>query len=500
MTRSLFVFAALALTIGCGAPQAGEPQPSRTQLAQAPAGQSSPATEETAAAGEATASDGATALPDLRTRRTGEDWPQFLGPLGTSVSRETGIANPWPKSGPPVVWQKRLGEGYSAPVTYRGRLFQFTRFSDTATLLCLNAETGAELWTFEYPTDYSDQYGYDGGPRCCPVIDGERLYLYGPEGLLHCLQTADGKVIWKVDTRADFNIVQNFFGVGSTPVVYRDLLITMVGGSPKGDENKPFASVGNTGTAIVAFNKFTGAVVYKTGDDLASYASPLIVQQGGRDWCFAFARGGLLAFEPATGKLDFAYPWRAKILESVNAANPVASGESVLISECYGPGSSCFKFSSGQPQVIWEDEPKAREKRLKSHWCTPVAIDGYVYGCHGRHSNEAELRCLDLKTGEITWSLPGVSRSSLTFADGHFFCLGEYSQLRLFKANPEKYDEVSQAELLNGENPLLRYPCWAAPVISHGFMYLRGERSLLCLDLLGKVAGPPAPAGAPEAK
>src|SRR3954467_10191089 len=145
--------------------------------------------------------------PDLGTRKAGVDWPGFLGPLGTSVSPEKGIIIPWPKEGLRLVWQKAAGTGYGMPSVSRGRLYQFDRHSDRHRPSCLRAETGDPLWQFEYATDYEDMYGYNNGPRCCPVVDGDRVYLYGPEGMLHCLRAVDGKVVWKLDTKADFGVV-----------------------------------------------------------------------------------------------------------------------------------------------------------------------------------------------------------------------------------------------------------------------------------------------------
>lgn len=102
--------------------------------------------------------------------------------------------------------------------------------------------------------------------------------------------------MWKVDTFAEFGVGQNFFGVGSNPVVFKKLLLVMVGGSPPASERRsprlldPFT--GN-GAAVVAFDKRSGKVVYKTGGELASYASLKLAEIDGRWWCFAFARGGL---------------------------------------------------------------------------------------------------------------------------------------------------------------------------------------------------------------
>src|SRR5262249_34535762 len=144
-----------------------------------------------------------------------------------------GITAPWPDN-LRVVWEKRTGTGYGMPAVSRGRLFLFDRVRDRARLTAFKSETGEVLWTFDYPTDYQDLYNYNNGPRCCPVVDGDRVYVYGAEGMLHCVRALDGKAVWKVDTRADFGVVQNFFGVGSTPVVEGDLLLVQVGGSPGG--------------------------------------------------------------------------------------------------------------------------------------------------------------------------------------------------------------------------------------------------------------------------
>jgi outer membrane protein assembly factor BamB len=424
----------------------------------------------------------------LRSQDQGSDWPRFLGPLGTSVSTEKGIVAPWPEKGPRVVWHQQLGTGYGAPAISKGKLFQFDRVANLARLQCLDPRTGHFIWKFEYPTNYKDFFGYNNGPRCCPVVDLDRVFIYGPEGMLHCVRAEDGKLLWKVDTREDFHVMQNFFGVGSTPVVEGDLLIVQVGGSPKGSVMRTLGDIANLKSdrsAIVAFNKSDGTVKYRIGDELASYSGPALATVGGRRWGFVFARGGLLAFEPGSGKIDFHFPWRSAELECVNAANPLVVGDHVLISETYGPGSALLKVRPGGYDVVWSDAEKSR-KSLQCHWNTPIHAGSCVYGCSGRHTNNAELRCVDLATGKVNWSEPRLTRTSLLMVDGHFICLGEDGTLRLLKVNPKKYDEVSVVEIKDEKTqmPLLEYPCWAAPVLSHGLLYVRGNDRLVCLDLI----------------
>jgi outer membrane protein assembly factor BamB len=430
--------------------------------------------------------------PDLGTRKAGSDWPCFLGPTGDSVSSEKGILTRWPADGLPVKRELKLGNGYGMPVISRGRLFHFDRIRDRARLRCFESETFEHLWSFEYPTQYVDKYSYSNGPRCCPVVDGARVYIYGAEGLLHCLRVQDGQEVWKIDTTKEFNVEQNFFGVGSTPVVEGDLLLVVVGGSPPGLPPEDFRELKGNGSGLVAFDKYTGKIRYRVSDELASYTSPVLATIDGRRWCFVFARGGLLGLEPATGKIDFHYPWRARDLESVNAANPVVVGNKVLITETYGPGSALLEVRPGGCKEVWTDLEKGkREKSLMCHWNTPIHVDGYVYGSSGRHTEEASLRCVELATGKVMWSVPGLTRSSLLLVDGHFVCLTEEGAALLIKVNPKRYEEVAKMTLRRNDvqgDPeaanLLHYPCWAAPTLSHGFLYLRGKDRLVCVELI----------------
>jgi outer membrane protein assembly factor BamB len=429
--------------------------------------------------------------PDLWTRKAGVDWPGFLGPSGDNKSPETGLRAPWPEKGPPVLWTRRLGTSYGGPSVARGRLFTFERHGDQARLSCLKAESGEELWRHEHRMEYEDHYGYNNGPRCTPVVDfdpadphGGRVYSFGVEGQIHCLRFADGKPLWQLDTAKQFHVVQNFFGVGSTPVIEGGLLIVQVGGSPP--ESPPIHSgeVRGAGSGVVAFEKLSGQVVWQLSDELASYASPTLATIGGRRWGFVFARGGLVAFEPQSGKLDFVYPWRARILESVNAANPVVVGDEVFISECYGPGSSLLKVRPGAHEVVWKDPP-TRQKAMQTHWNTSIHHQGFLYGSSGRHSEEAELRCIEWRTGKRRWSQPGLSRSTLLWVDGHLVCLTETGELMLLKANPERFELISRFEPRDSRGqPLLKEPAWAPPVLAHGLLFVRGRDQLVCLELI----------------
>lgn len=440
------------------------------------------------------------------------DWPAFLGPTGDSKSTEELDPALWSSDGgPAVAWWRETGEGYSAPAVAGGRLFHFDRHGDSARLTCVDATSGEELWRAEYPTAYEDYYGYSNGPRASPVVDRDRVYVYGVEGRLRSHRVTDGELLWEVDTTAEFGVVQNFFGVGATPVIEGELLIAMVGGSPPDSPKIHSGEIRGNGSGLVAFDKRDGSVRYRLSNELASYATPRLATIDGRRLGFAFTRGGLLAFDPRAGATEFFFPWRARLLESVNASTPVVVDDTVFISETYGPGSALLRVvpgggdGSGEDEgegfeVVWKDPP-GRGKSLRTHWNTAVYHRGHLYASSGRNTGDAELRCVEHATGKVRWSQKGLNRASLLFADGHFLVLGEYGTLRVVAADPESYREIAAIDYSKvmvpkpdgtGERPLLTFPAWNAPVLANGFLYLTGKDTLVALDLA------PTPAVAAE--
>jgi outer membrane protein assembly factor BamB len=463
--------------LGCGAPAAGEPEASA---------QAARPSSQAAAEIDPSAKYQPVEVPDLGTREAGTDWPDFLGPRRDGKSSETGILTKWPEGGPRIVWTRKLGTSYGIGTISRGRYFQFDRFGDQMRIYCLNSETGEPLWQFEFPTDYDDLLGYNNGPRCSPIVDGDRVYAMSSDGMLYCVRATDGRPIWHVYTQKKYGVVQNFFGVGSTPIIEGDLLIANIGGSPPNSPAMYSGRVVGKDSGIVAFDKYTGEEVYRLTDELASYAGPVMATIDGRRWGFVFARGGLVGFDPASGEKRFHFPWRADKLESVNASTPVVIGDRVFLTETYGPGAAMLQIEGDDYKVLWTDERRRRDKAMQCHWNTPIYIDGYIYGSSGRHTANAELRCIDARDGSVQWSEPGLGRSTLLYVDGHFVCLSEYGTLRLIRVNPKKYEPVAEVLLLNPDDgrPLLRYPAWAAPILSHGLLYVRGKTHLVCLELI----------------
>lgn len=435
---------------------------------------------------------------DLSTR-AGEDWGTFLGPAGSGASSLVGIASPWGAAGPRVVWHAAMGEGYCAPAVAGGRAFLFDRVENRLRLRAVEAETGRPLWEAGRDVVYTDSFGYDGGPRAQPVVSGDRLLTFGPDGKLECRAIVDGSLLWEVDTSATYRVIQNFFGVGAAALVVgpqavgaeeRTLVVVQVGGSRVGAS--PAAPerldlVKGLDSGLVAFDLDTGAEVWRATNQLASYSVPVLATIGGRPLILAWMRDDLVAVEPATGKLLDRFRWRSDELFSVVAASPVVSGDQILLSECYGPGSVLLEVEKESFSELRRDRPGARPRQaLKTHWNTPVLQDGYVYGSSGRNAGDAQLVCVNWNTGVVGWSEGGLGRASTTLVDGHLLVLGEYGDLVLARATAEKYDELSRVRPVDAASgrELLVAPCWAAPVIARGLLFVRGNGRVVCLDLL----------------
>ncbi|MBL8892525.1 MAG: PQQ-binding-like beta-propeller repeat protein [Planctomycetaceae bacterium] len=428
------------------------------------------------------------------------DWPDFLGPQRNGISAQPVRQRDWANL--KLRWHRLLGEGYTVGSCVGERFVQTDRLGDQERTFCWNTLTGEVLWEQSRPTDYADMYGYDGGPRCSPVLTPETVLTYGVDGVLIARSLDDGQVQWQRDLNRDYNVIQNFFGVGSAPVLYRDRLWVMVGGSPEADRNvAPGAldRVRPNGTALVALSLKTGETLHELGDDLASYSSPLIVAlptdiaagspespRAGKSVGLAFCRGGLLAFDPDTGTQHFHFPFRSSLLESVNAATPVVVGNQVLLSETYSVGSVLLELNPqklAQPQVVWQDEPNDRQQSLQAHWNTPVVHEGYIYASSGRNTGNAELRCVEWKTGRVQWSQPGLTRCSLTKAAGDdLVVLSERGELFLLKANPERYERITTHRFAEVGRQL-RYPAWASPVLAQGSLFCRDKQGVYCFEV-----------------
>ena len=261
------------------------------------------------------------------------DWPQFLGPMRNGVYGGPAISGSWPASGPSILWRKPVGEGFSGIVVRAGRLILFHRLQDRERVECLQAETGRPLWKYDYPTNYRDDFGFDGGPRATPSIWEGKVYTYGAQGVLNCLELESGRKIWSVKTHEKFGVRKGFFGAACSPLVEDGRLFLNVGGREQ--------------AGLVAFDARSGRVLWTATDDEASYSSPAVATLGGRRQVLFLTRTGLVSADPKSGEVLLRFRWRAgAVLRSMppprwwripSFSSPPAMGPERFASESRAP-------------------------------------------------------------------------------------------------------------------------------------------------------------------
>jgi outer membrane protein assembly factor BamB len=388
------------------------------------------------------------------------DWPQYLGPERNGVYSGPPLADAWPAAGPRKVWQKSVGEGFAGPVVVGDRLILFHRVKSEEVVEALDTQTGNPLWRHAYKTNYRDDFGFDEGPRAVPVVANGRIYTFGAEGLLQALDAATGKPIWNVDTMRRFNVRKGFFGAAGSPLVEDGRVIANVGGTD-----------GAKGAGIVAFNADTGDVLWTATDHPASYSSPVGATFGGKRHAVFFTRNGLVGLDPATGAVLFQRPWRSRSASSVNAATPLVIGDVIFASATYETGALALRVNGSQLIELWSSD-----EVMSNHYATSVYADGYLYGYHGRQEFNPSFRAVDLKTGAVKWSTDRYRAGSVTLAGNRLLIARETGELVLAAASPDAFRPLAKAQVLRGT-------VRALPAVSDGFVYLRNENTLVCLDL-----------------
>jgi outer membrane protein assembly factor BamB len=385
------------------------------------------------------------------------DWPGLLGPARDGTSAETGLNWAWPKDGPPVLWRKPVGSGWSGVAVAGGTAYLFHRQDGNEVLAALDPATGAEKWAFRRPAKYRDEFGMDDGPRATPTVAGGAVYTLGANGDLRAIDAAAGTERWHRALQAEFRAGKGYFGFACSPLVAGDKVIVHVGGK---------------GAGVVAFDAATGKTAWQATDDEAGYSSPVLADLGGAKRVVSFTRRGLVGLDPATGAVAFAHPFRSRLDASVNAATPLVRDGDVFLTASYGTGAALLRPKAGDVEEVW-----ANDRTLSSQYATPVRVGDHLYGTDGRSDvGTAKLRCVAWATGEVKWTEDRFGCAGLIAADGGVLAITESGRLAGFAADPTRYAERGSVQLLDGK-------VRAVPALADGRLYVRGETTLVCVRL-----------------
>lgn len=400
---------------------------------------------------------------ELANRKFGEqtrgsnDWPQWRGPNRDGVSTETDILREWPKDGPKVLWQAKLGDGFASVVVAKGRAFTIFQDGTNESVVSWNAEDGKELWRFSYPCQYKNSYG--NGPRSTPSIDGEFIYTVGATGLMHCLKafTDDpkGEPVWSKDLMKEFSASAPKWGVAFSPLVEGNRVFIMPGGP--------------NGQSLAALDKNTGNVLWKKHDDRASYSSPISATFHKEPQILFLTGSRLVSVDPQTGEQRWEYPW--PIENETNIATPIVVDDYVFISSSYGRGCLTLKIEKEGEQ--WKPVGVRKSPRMRNHFSTCVRYKDHLFGF-----DDSTLTCMNFLTGEIEWKERGFDKGSVLLVNDLLIVYGANGVLALAEANPTGYVQKSRFQFSKSENS-----CWSVPVVSNGRLYVRDQERLVCFDV-----------------
>ena len=401
------------------------------------------------------------------------DWPGWRGPQRDGhVPAGVTVPETLPRE-PRFVWRIKIGDGLASPVVAGGKVFYLDNQESKEVLHAVDRGTGRELWHATIDDVFKDQQ-YAPGPRCTPLVNGNRVYAQSSKGQLRCLNTSDGKINWSLNYTQDFNAV--FIGErGLAQGGHRHGYT----GSPWVDGQRLLLTVGDTnGAGVVCLDKETGKLLWKSQNDRAGNAAPITALIGAAEpkQVVAFTVEGLIGLNLQNGDLL----WRVPLFSTYgrHVTTPVVLGNIVIVAS-HQRGMIGAEISPEPAAAKWNASIKWDSKEATMNFSSPVTVGGHLYGL-GPTKN---IFCLEAKTGKVLWSKEGYISSSAEKAHAAFLAMGQNllmltdtGELVLFAANPSEFKELGRVQVC-GLN-------WCNPAYADGKLFLRDTRELLCVELL----------------
>jgi outer membrane protein assembly factor BamB len=386
------------------------------------------------------------------------NWPQWRGPDRTDVSKETGLLKSWPAQGPTRVWLfDNAGNGYSGPAIVAGKLFTMGTRDGSECVIALDAANGKELWVANVASIFKETRG--DGPRSTPTVDGDRAYAMSGQGVLACVNIADGKLLWK-QSMSDLGGKRPSWGYTESVLVDGDQVVCTPGGS-KG--------------TLAALDKKSGKLRWQSAEltDPAHYSSIIPVDLNGARQYIQLTVQSVAGFSAKDGKLLWKSPWPGRIAV---VPTPIYRDGYVYVTSDYGVGCKLVKIdASNKASDVYEN------KVMKNHHGGVILVGDYLYG----YSGNVGWVCQNFKTGEEVWVSKKLGKGSIAYADGMLYCFDEGSgTVALIDASPKGWQEHGrfkldpQSKIRSREGRF-----WTHPVITGGRLYLRDQELVYCYDV-----------------
>ncbi len=434
-----------------------------------------------AAAGPADDSEPAANNPFLPADVADHGWPFVRGAAFDGHSPETRLANEWPTAGPPVLWTRELGQGYSAIIAVGRRCFTQTQTIAGQFVVCLDADTGETIWEHRYDLPY-ELVGVYPGPRATPTYHNGRVYFAAPSGLIGCLSADTGQPLWSVNVVEKYHGLGTEFGYSCSPTVVDGLVILPVGGP---------------GASLVALNADDGREVWKSGDDPASYTPAYPISRDGRMLVVGYLQNALVVCDRRDGRQLARFEMSQGYDE--HSAWPLYREPLLWISHPFKAGSILLEIPAfAETGPVQRLSSVRRSPLMSNDILSSVLVGEHLFGfdlfeaqAKTHRASRGIFRCLNFETGEETWSVgtgrprranattdtsaSEIGQAGIVVADGKLILLNELGELILLRASAERCEELARTSVLSGEI------VWTPPTLHRGRVYVRNHSRAACV-------------------
>lgn len=405
-----------------------------------------------------------------------ENWPCWRGPRGDGTSTESNAPIRWDAaSGKNIVWKVNVpGDGHASPIVWDDRLFLSTCFEETQqrALLCLDANTGSELWRTEVlNAPLETLHNLNSYASGTPATDGELVYVaylkvdgktvpapnvgaprdITPGRIILTAVDFDGRKRWQVDA-GEFISAHGFC---SCPVLYKDLVI--INGDHDGDGY------------LAAFDKGTGREIWRTRRDhgIRSYVTPIVRNVDGQDQLVLSGSGHVAAFDPSDGEMI----WKVEGPTEQFVASMVFDGQRFIMAAGFPTHHVLAIRPDGSGDVTDSHVAWHVDKYVRCYVPSPVLIGRRLFVADDRGT----ANCFDSTDGTRIWQgrLAGAFSASLVATDRFVYFLSSDGVTKIVSPSDE-LEVIAENSL--GER------CHASPAISNGRLYIRGEDHLYCIS------------------
>ncbi|MDA1050829.1 MAG: PQQ-binding-like beta-propeller repeat protein [Planctomycetota bacterium] len=382
----------------------------------------------------------------------------FLGRDRSAVVKDVRLFRDWSARPPRLLWRRSIGDdaGFSSFAVVGQVALTQQQSGDQELVVCYDLLTGDVLWTHADPIRFESTIG-GIGPRATPSVDQGKVYTMGATGVLNCLDLQTGSRLWTHHVLEENDAVTLRWGIAVSPLVVDDLILVTTGH----DDGPAFAT-------LVAYDKQTGDVVWKTGHDASSYSSPTIATLDGKRQILIVNHSSVTAHDPVDGTLLWEHPWSSV---SSNTSQPVPiSDRQLLLTKGYGNGAQLWEI--GKTGEDWRVKELWHEPRLLRTKATSTVVrDGYAYGL-----SDGLLECVDIAAHTRRWKERGFGHGQVLLVDDLLLVQAESGDVVLVEAAPARFVEVARL-------PALSSRTWNYPVLAGAYLLARNEQEIACFEL-----------------